>query len=284
MQKPLFSRVTLIIALLLTLSGCSISKVVRVENREEIDVATMIRELHHTPLVYVGERHDQYSHHKLQLEILQAMKGTGKKLAIGMEMFEGSSQPALDAWSAGKTPEYAIQRVFESNWRNMPWGLYRDILLFARDNKIPVVALNAPRGIVQKVAKEGFSSLAPHELRELPAGVDAAVSDTYMDFIRSSYFVHGGDAFRFICEAQMLRNRVMARQIGDYFALHPEGVMVVIAGGGHARGTGGIAAELGGIPYKIVLPPIPSLTAGTVSRNDADYLMVEPFSWLPDIP
>jgi len=280
-----FTKALLLSSLLAALTGCSITKAMRVENREVIDVKTMIGELRGSPLVFVGERHDASSHHELQLDILKAIKAEGKPLAIGMEMFEDSSQRALDAWSAGKVPENAFRKVFAWNWRNMPWGLYRDIMIFARDNSVPIVALNAPREVVQSVAKKGFPSLTPEQLKLLPPGIDAEVTDAYLQFMMSFYPMHGrsGEAFRNISEAQMLRNRVMARRIGDYLQLHPETVMVVIAGGGHARAKGGIPAELGKLPYKIVLPPIPALDADTVTGGDADYLLVEPFSWLADI-
>jgi uncharacterized iron-regulated protein len=281
MRKPFLPIALTAAVVVLTLTGCSVTKVMRVENHEVISAKTMIAELRDTPLVFVGERHDAPSHHTLQLDILKALKAQGRPFAIGMEMFEDSSQRALDAWSAGKVPEEAFRKVYQWNWRNIPWGLYEDILLFARDNKIPIIALNVPRGIVQQVSQSGFSSLTSDELLLLPAGVSGEVSDAYLNFIRSSYSVHGGNAFRFICEAQMLRNRVMARRIGDYLLQHPKGAMVVIAGGGHARGTGGIAAEMSGIPYKIILPPIPGLTRDTVTGNDADYLLEEP--WLADI-
>ena len=208
------------------------------------------------------------------------MKASGRPLAIGMEMFEDQSQASLNAWSGGRMPESAFRQVFEWNWRNIPWGLYRDILIFARDNHVPVIGLNAPRSVVRKVSRRGFSSLTAGELRILPAGITAEVDESYLDFIRSAYFVHGGagDGFRHICEAQMLRNRVMARHIANYLREHPETVMVVLTGGVHARGKGGIPSELAKIPYKVVLPPIPNLNADTVESADADYLLEDP--WL----
>ncbi|HBA86718.1 MAG TPA: hypothetical protein DCZ75_01685 [Geobacter sp.] len=268
--------------LLILLCGCSITQAMRVENREVVDVKTMIDELRGSPLVFVGERHDAPAHHDLQLDILKAIKAEGKPVAIGMEMFEESSQRAIDAWTAGKVPEEAFRKVFAWNWRNLPWDLYRDLLIYARDNRIPVVALNAPRDVVAAVAKRGFASLTPEQLRQLPEGTDASVNDEYLKFMMSFYPMHGrqGDAFRNIGEAQMLRNKVMARRISDYMKLHPDTVMVVIAGGGHARENGGVPAELKELSYKIVLPPIPGLTSETVTTKDANYLLVEPFfSW-----
>lgn len=282
MRYAFLPKFLLVLGIILILTGCSITHVMRIEDREVIDVETMIGELSDTSLVFVGERHDAYPHHRIQLDIIKGLKAKAKPLAIGMEMFEDSSQKALDAWSAGKVPEYAMRKVFESNWRNMSWGLYEDILLYARDNRIPIVALNAPRAIAQKVAQQGFSALSSEDLRLLPPGISAEVTDAYLDFIASSYSGHGrsGAAFRNICEAQMLRNSVMARRVSDYLALHPETTVVVLAGGGHAREAGGAPAELGKIPHRIVLPPIPGLTSETVTKNDADYLLEEPYSWL----
>ena len=282
MSKNFLSKLSLLCCTILTLTGCSITHVMRTGNHEVIGVETMINELHDTPVILVGERHDAPSHHELQLEIIKSLHAKAKPFAIGMEMFEESSQKALDAWSAGKVPEAAFRKVYEWNWRNIPWELYQEILRYARDNRIPIVALNAPRGIVEQVARQGAASLSGEELIQLPPGIDLQVSGDYLDFMGSAYPAHGrsGTGFRYICEAQMLRNRVMARRISNYLALHPESTMVVLAGGGHAREAGGIPAELGNLRHRIVLPTIPGLDSQTVTERDADYLLEEPYYWL----
>jgi len=274
------SRAATLFCVLLTLSGCSITHVMRVQNRQVIGVDIMIGELR-APVVLVGENHEEAAHHKLQLKVVKQLQARGEQVAIGMEMFEASSQQTLDAWSAGKVPEESFRKVFQLSWRNIPWELYEDILLFARDNKIPIVALNAPRGVVQKVAKFGVASLTTNDIGDLPPGLDLTISDAYLQFIQSAYSSHGrsGDDFRNICEAQMIRNRVMARRIGDYVLLHPERTMVVLAGGGHARERGGIPAELGELRHRVILPNMPGLDRRNVTRGDADYLLEEP-SWL----
>ncbi|QXE91758.1 ChaN family lipoprotein [Geomonas subterranea] len=279
---PIRRAATLLFLFLLTLltCGCSITQALRVRDHERVDVQSMIADLSGSPVLFLGERHDASAHHELQLRVLEALKAQGKDLVIGMEMFEKVSQPALDAWSAGRVPESAFRKVYQWSWRHIPWGMYSDIFFFARDNHIPIVALNAPRGIVQNVAQRGFGSLSAAELADLPPDVDARVTDQFLNFMRGSFPSHGrsGDAYRHIAEAQMLRNMVMARRINDYMAAHPKKVMVVIAGGGHARGVGGVPAELrGNLDYKIVLPPVPPLDEESVTPEDADYLLVERF-------
>lgn len=280
MPLPCAAKALLFTLLLTLLTGCSISKAIRVEDRAEVDIPTMIDGLSGARIIFVGEAHDAGAHHELQLRVIEALKAQGKHLAIGMEMFEQTSQPALDAYTAGKVPEAAFRKVYALSWRYIPWEMYADIFHFARGNGIPIVGLNAPRELVQAVARRGFEDLSKEELARLPAGVDARVSEGYLQFMRGYSPTHGKDAegFRNIAEAQMLRNVVMARRIEAYLAANPERVMVVIAGGAHVRGVGGIPSELrGGLSYRIILPPMPPLNGKTVTRQDADYLLVEPF-------
>ncbi|UFS70430.1 ChaN family lipoprotein [Geomonas sp. RF6] len=280
------TKVLLLVLALLCSAGCSsVTKVMRLEDRESVSLEVMMEEVRNAPLILVGEHHDVSAHHKLQLEIVKRLHEQGKPVAIGLEMFEASTQGALDAWVAGKVPVSAFIKVYQWNWRNLPWGLYEDIFIYARDNHIPMVGLNAPRNIVQQVSVRGFDSLTDAEIKSLPPGVTGEVSDAYLKFIGASYPSHGrkGDAFRRICEAQMLRNRYMAQGISRYLARHPERTMVVLAGAGHARHKGGIPMELGTTSYRVIIPAIPGLGAKNMTPEDADYLMLESFplfDWL----
>lgn len=257
-------------------AGCSITHVIRIEDGQRIGVEQMINEVSHSPVIFVGERHDAAIHHELQLEVIKGLQKPGELLAIGVEMFEIDSQLALDAWIAGKTREEQFVRVYQANWRNLSWGLYRDIFLFARDHGIPMVALNAPQQIVQKVSHQGFSALSTADLRVLPAESTGPISDENIRFMTTYYPGHSknSEAFRHLCEAQALRNRVMAKAISRYLAKHPGSRMVVLTGGAHAWGKGGIPAELGKLPYKVILPPFLGIDSyDPATGRGADYLL-----------
>ena len=72
-----------------------------------------------------------------------------------MEMFTRPYQPFLDQWVAGEIDENKF--LEETQW-DKEWGydynLYKDILDFAREKKIPVIALNAPKELVKIVSKK----------------------------------------------------------------------------------------------------------------------------------
>lgn len=279
MRTPPASYILAIFAVSLLLSGCSITRAMRIDDHVSVDVPTMINEVSGVPVVFVGERHDASAHHTVQLDVIKGLRARGKTVAIGMEMFEESSQKTLDGWSAGKVTTNDFVRVYQSNWRNISYQFYGEIFSYARVNHIPIIALNAPREIVMKVSRQGLSSLNSADKSMLPPDADAEVSDEYIDIIKSSYWAHGRNdhSFRHFCEAQMLRNRVMAHRIREYHTLHPDSVMVVIAGGGHVREKGGVPAELGSIPFKIIIPPVPGLTAQSITTEDAHFLLEESF-------
>lgn len=227
-------------------------------------------------IVLVGERHDMASHHHGQLEVIKILVAERLPVAIGMEMMRSDSQAFLDAWVAGELDEYEFQAVYRDNW-NFPWALYRPIFVFARDQQIPIIGLNVPRGITRQVAREGFDSLSASQRQGLPF-VACRVDEDYMAYIRQAYGAHGHGNMRFehFCEAQLIWDKAMAANALQYIANAPERLMVILAGTGHVR-KGGIPRQietLGDIPYKVVLPEIPSiLDPRSVDAQDADFLL-----------
>ena len=107
-------------------------------------------------IIYVGENHDRYSNHLMELEIVMDLHRRGKKVSIGMEMFQRPFQKIIDDYIEGRIEEPAFLKGTEyfKRWK-FDYNLYRPILLFARSEKIPVVALNQRQEIVDKVFRGG---------------------------------------------------------------------------------------------------------------------------------
>ena len=124
-------------------------------------------------VVFVGEAHDRYEDHLNQLAIIRGLHQRGADLAIGMEMFQQPFQAALDAYIAGEIDEDEMLRrtdYFE-RWR-FDYRLYRPILRFAREQGIPVIALNLEREITTKVGDGGLEALSAEERARIPAVID----------------------------------------------------------------------------------------------------------------
>ena len=256
------------------------TKVFRLGDRKTIRFEQMIRDLKKADLVFIGETHDSEMHHRIQLEIIKALAKSGVPLAAGFEMFTAESQNDLNEWEAGTLPLDHFLRIYYKNW-GFPWPLYRDILLYVKDNKIPAIGLNLPPEIPQKVASSGFSSLTKEELEKLPPETGCVVDEQYMKFIRRAYAMHGHENKRFLyfCEAQLLWDGVMARNLVKFVKKNPGRTVVVLTGNGHAWKRG-IPEEISGlspkISYRVVLPYIRGyIDPKDISIEDADYIVLE---------
>lgn len=266
---------SLLLGLLLALSGCAITHVLRVPDGQRVTVEQMLRELDDAPLIFLGESHDASEHHDLQLKVIQGLYASGKPLAIGLEMFQIDSQQVLDDWVAGQLPEALLVHAYQRNWRNLSWGLYRDLFLYARDQQLPLVALNVPQYLVQKVGRDGFSALTAADAQALPPAATRSLSEAELDCMAQGYTGHAShrQALLYLCQAQALRNRVMACAIERYQQAFPRTRMVVLTGALHAHKGLGVPALLLADGYKVVLPPMPGVDLHQPFAIGADYLL-----------
>jgi len=241
-----------------------------------VPFADLIQDLGRTRLVFIGEMHDNEGHHRAQLQVIRALKEAGLPVVIGLEMFRRENQEALDLWVEGKMEEGNFLKIYQQNWSM--WPEYRDIFLYAREEKVPMLGLNLSREITQQVAKNGFASLSSRQLGELPA-VRCDVDARYQDFIRRSLgtHAHNGAQFLHFCEAQMLWDTVMAKNLLDYLALHPQATIVVLAGNGHAwrHGIPEQVHRRSPVDMRILLPAVPGrIDQRTIGQKEADYLLL----------
>jgi uncharacterized iron-regulated protein len=256
------------------------TKVFRLSDGKTIGFEQMISDLKKADVVFTGEAHDNETHHRIQLEIIKALARTGIPLAAGFEMFKAESQSDLNEWEAGTLPLDRFLRVYYKDW-GFPWPLYRDILLYVKDKKIPAIGLNLPPEIPQKVASSGFSSLTKEEREKLPPETGCVVDERYMRFIRRAYAMHGHRDKRFLyfCEAQLLWDGVMARNVVRFVEKNPGRTVIVLAGNGHAWKRGipeEISALSSKIRYRVVLPYIHGyIDPENISIEDADYIVLE---------
>lgn len=231
--------------------GVEVSKALRLED--------IIDRLHDKRIVYVGEQHDRYEHHLTQLEVIKALREKGYDLAIGMEMFIHKNQNALDAYIIGKIDEreFLRQSQYFKTW-GFDYMLYRDILNFARNNRIPVIALNIPREIVNKVGRSGIESLSEDEKKELPLEMDMT-DEEYKKRLKETFEKHEGSEerdFDKFYQSQIIWDEVMAQRIDEYMKEHPSKKMVIIVGGGHLTYSSGIpkrAFRRNSLPYAVIL-------------------------------
>lgn len=234
-------------------------------------------------VVLVGETHDRYDNHLMQLEIIRRLHAVHPRLAIGMEMFQQPFQTILDDYIAGRLDEKQLLRDSEyyRRWR-FDFRLYAPILEYARENHLPVVALSLPAELTSKVGSEGISGLTASERKELPDEIDR--SDTAYEARLRKVFEHhpgvNGHGFENFVDVQLLWDEGMAERAADYLRAHPDYTLVVLAGTGHLAYGSGIPRRLTrrlDVESAIVLTD----WDGTLEPGLADYLLLPQEQSLP---
>ena len=234
-------------------------------------------------VVLVGETHDRYDNHLMQLEIIRRLHAVHPRLAIGMEIFQQPFQGVLDDYIAGRLDEKQLLRATEyyRRWR-FDFRLYAPILAYAREHHLPVVALNPPVELTGKVGREGIAGLTAEERSQLPAEIDRSDA-AYEARLREVYELHpgmDGRGFGNFIDVQLLWDEGMAERAAGYLGDHPDYVMVVLAGSGHLAYGSGIPQRLTrrlNVESAIVLND----WDGTLEPGLADYLLLPQQQTLP---
>jgi len=269
----------LVISMLLTVEAGAHTIITRMSDRQNVSLAQLSAAAGSSDLILMGESHDDKYHHELQLDLIRSLAADRQPLAIGLEMMQADYQAQLDEWTSGRISEAVMQAVFERNWSD--WHMYREIFIFARDNRIPMVALNVPSHIVKKVSLHGFSSLTPEEQGSLPEGTSCDLKNPQVTVLRKAFQAvenhgHNGKMFSNFCEAQTVRNSGMAVNMARYAEKQPGRKMVVLTGILHAVKYG-IPDQLRRIgsklSYTVILPETPYLNGGNSGASEADYLV-----------
>lgn len=197
-------------------------------------------------VLYLGEEHGNPVGHRLEAELLERVhqRAGVRRVALSLEMFERDVQVVVD--------EYLGDRIREKDLLTdaRPWPHYardyRPLVEYAKANGLSVLASNAPKRYVNRVARLGLaglgglsdlalSCLAPLPLPEASAAY-AAKFEAAMGGAE-----HGGPG---LLSAQVLRDATMAFAIDRYLEAHPGAIVVQVNGKFHSEGHLGVPEQL----------------------------------------
>ena len=214
-------------------------KVFDLANQQMLDGLTS--QLSNKRAVFIGEVHDRLEHHQNQLRIIQSLYAHNPNLAIGVEYFQQPFQSYLDDYIAGRIDEreMLIKTEYFKRWK-LDYRLLQPIFKFARENHIPVLALNISDEIHNKVFTGGMKSLNPEELSRTPDYIKPA-SDRYLQRLQAIFDSHPpSNDFNTFVEGVVLWDSSMADTAARYLNKHPNSQMVVLAGMVHIMYGDGI--------------------------------------------
>lgn len=263
----------------------SAGKIYSAREGSHISFQKMIKEMKESEFIYVGETHNSLPMHDIQSKIIQALYEQDRNLSIGLEMFPVSFQEALNKWSMAilSQDEFIRESRWYVNW-NFNFGFYEKIFKLAKNNKIPLYALNAPRAIIRKIRMKGWGKLSEDEKKAVPKP-DVSHEEhrilirTIFESMELPHQMKGGDldmVFEGLYRAQSAWDEVMA--FNAIQSREREGrKMVVLVGSGHLLYNLGInrrAYEKNRLPLKTVICVVipEGKKSIKVTRSLADYV------------
>ena len=229
-------------------------------NGAPLSPAQLYQSLESARIVYLGEHHDRWADHQLELRVVRRLHPD----AVGMEMFQRPFQDVLNRFSRHRLEEPGLRE--EAQWQKrwgFPWRFYWPIVEAAREDGDDLLALNTPAEVTHKVARQGLSSLSGDDLRWIPPIDQIQLGpDGYRKQMRAIFAEHSPhpdraapttptgptngipgsseQSFARFFEAQVLWDETMAASVADYAIAHPGARIVVVVGAGHIEGRVGI--------------------------------------------
>jgi uncharacterized iron-regulated protein len=213
-------------------------------NGELISTTRLLEQLSDVGILFIGEDHTNVEFHRVQANVIRSLHESGRQVLIALEMFPYTAQKALDRWTRGQyatDAEFINSADWYTNW-GYNWGYYAEIFHLARDNRLRMFGINAPRDVIKAVRTEGFEKLSAEDAEHIPTSV--ATDDPDHRRLYLAYF-DDGDSLHTQLPAEQLDGMVRAQATWDavmgWNALQalrrhggPNAIVVVLIGAGHA--------------------------------------------------
>jgi uncharacterized iron-regulated protein len=246
-----------------------------------IPAAVLMADLAEVRVIYVGETHSSREDHRVQLEVLKGLYARNPSVVLALEMFPREAQSLLDQYAQGliTEEEFLRQVKWDQVW-GYPFPLYRSLLSWARDHRIRIVGLNAPREIVSKIAQSGLAGLDAGERNRVAQDFHRD-DPKHQAYLRRQYDQHmKGNItdFNTFLEAQLAWEETMAETLAKTLAAGPlREQIVVLIGKGHISDRVGVPKLTGdrtSDAYRTIAPLPLDYPGRTADPGIADFVWI----------
>lgn len=106
----------------------------------------LFKKIENSKLIFIGDYHTLKEAQNFQLKVLKFLKNKEKKLILYLEPYSIQDQRFIEEFFEGKINEdFFLQKIkFKKKW-GFEWENYREILNFAKENKIKTYGINLSR-------------------------------------------------------------------------------------------------------------------------------------------
>ena len=223
-----------------------------------IPASAVVKKAARHDAVLLGEAHESNDHHIWQLQTIAQIHAINPDMILGFEAFPREVQATLDKWVEGDLSEkdFLEQSKWNYFWKFDP-DLYMPLFNFARMNRVPMVALNVNRKLVNNVSANGWGGVKKHERGNIDNPV--AASAGYIKILKDVFKQHEKikdkngkpkkeNAFDKFVDVQLIWDRAFAQAINKTLKTNRAAgrtpVMVNIIGRGHVDYGFGVVHQL----------------------------------------
>jgi len=257
-------------------------KIYSVAKQKIVSLDDITNDMMNADVLFFGEEHNDSTGHFLAYSLFKKLtQKYPDKSALSLEMFETDCQNVLNEYLTGLIREKNF--ITEARaWHN--YKDYRPLIEWAKANKIPVVAANAPNRYVNMTNRMGLQSL--NQLNTTgksylpPLPIDTASGPYYDKFLQ----IMGGHAAlggMQMFQAQNLWDATMGWSIARFAKAHKGYKILQLNGGFHSEEKLGAAAQLKKYAPKIRILNIATFDDENLENPDwarlsknGDYIIV----------
>lgn len=203
----------------------------------------LVSNVHPGKVVIIGEQHGNSAAQFQQLQILQAIRNKGMKVSVGMEFLTYTDQELLEKYRTQQLDEESYLKAIK--WGSPSFDYYRPQVLFPiLEEGSKTLALNAPRKLSSKIAKEGLDSISTEELKLFPPSFSIGRDSYKLRFKEVSPHFSDPTLLNNYFAAQSLWDDTMAWNASEFIKANPDQVLVIIVGEFHVQYGGGLPDRL----------------------------------------
>lgn len=253
-------------------------KLFNLQTQKPISEQQLIESLRQSPLVLIGEQHDNKDHHQLEQRLLNQLTQTQRKPAVVFEMLDQSFKDRLS--HLRQSDQLAVLKT-KLDWpeKGWSWQDYGPLFQLTLKNRSPLIAGNIDKPHVMQIYRQGENSLNQPHFNTLQR-IKPAVRKTLLDQVEESHCqLMPRQQLKPMVSIQLAKDAQMASAMLN----QPNGA-VLVAGAFHVNKQLGVPLHLKqyqkGQQYKVL--QLVEVEQGKTtlddyaSINDADYLWLTP--------
>lgn len=155
-----------------------LGKIFNSQNLQEVSFDAIIQQMLDSEVIYLGEKHDNPEHHRIQLKIIAELIKQGKRPALGIELFSVDQtgylmQYVQSGTGSGhqSTSTGSSQAEIKLLRRNLGWQYHADqmwhdyfsLIDVAKKNNLMIFGADLPKGIIRRITRSNISQLTSVE-------------------------------------------------------------------------------------------------------------------------